>query len=270
MGAMLEVRDVDVYYGSVQALRGVSLHVEAGERVALLGANGAGKTTTLRTISGLLAPRRGSIVFDGEEIAGLPAYAVVGKGVAHGPEGRALFPGLSVEENLRFGWLPQRKVKGSYEPALERVFEYFPRLKERRKQAAGTMSGGEQQMLVVARALMSSPKLLIVDELSLGLAPKIVSLLFDIIRDVNATGTAVLIVEQFVHMALENTDRAYVLTKGEVVLEGPSRQLLGSDELLASYLGGEVDPSGELEHAASHAGEAQANGRRRRRRVATP
>jgi branched-chain amino acid transport system ATP-binding protein len=267
--AMLEVRDVDVFYGSVQALRGVSLHVEAGERVALLGANGAGKTTTLRTISGLLTPRRGSIVFDGEEIAGLPAHAVVGRGVAHGPEGRALFPGLSVEENLRFGWLPLRKQKGTYEPALARVFDYFPRLKERRKQAAGTMSGGEQQMLVVARALMSSPRLLIVDELSLGLAPKIVALLFDIIRDVNATGTAVLIVEQFVHMALENTDRAYVLTKGEVVLEGPSRQLAGSEELLASYLGGEVDPGGELEQAATVAREVQANGRRRRRRVPT-
>ncbi|MDQ3756414.1 MAG: ABC transporter ATP-binding protein [Actinomycetota bacterium] len=256
---LLEVNDVDVYYGSVQALRGVSMQIEAGERVALLGANGAGKTTTLRTISGLLSPKQGSIVFDGEEIGGLPAYAVVGKGIAHGPEGRALFPGLSVEENLRFGWLPRRKEKGTYEPALERVFDYFPRLRERRKQAAGTMSGGEQQMLVVARALMSNPKLLIVDELSLGLAPKIVSLLFEIIRDVNATGTAVLIVEQFVHMALENTDRAYVLTKGEVVLEGRSHELLGSDELLASYLGGEVDPSGEL------ADTPKANGARRRR-----
>ncbi len=241
---LLEVRDIDVFYGSVQALRGVSLAVEAGERVALLGANGAGKTTTLRTISGLLAPRRGSIQFDGEEIGGLPAYAVVGKGVAHGPEGRALFPGLTVEENLRFGYLPRRKDRDGYEPALERAFTYFPRLRERRSQAAGTMSGGEQQMLVVARALMSSPKLLIVDELSLGLAPKIVELLFDIIRDVNAEGTAVLIVEQFVHMALANTDRAYVLAKGEVVLEGRSADLAGSDELLASYLGGEVDPDG--------------------------
>ena len=238
--ALLEVQDIDVYYGSVQALRGVSLEIEAGERVALLGANGAGKTTTLRTISGLMSPRRGTIVFDGEDIAGRPAYSVVGRGVAHGPEGRALFPGLSVEENLRFGYLPRRKDKAGYEPALARTFDYFPRLKERRKQAAGTMSGGEQQMLVVARALMSSPRLLIVDELSLGLAPKIVSLLFEIIRDVNRAGTAVLIVEQFVHMALENTDRAYVLTKGAVVLEGRSADLLGSDELLASYLGGEA------------------------------
>jgi branched-chain amino acid transport system ATP-binding protein len=263
--ALLEVSDVDVYYGSVQALRGVSLKVDAGERVALLGANGAGKTSTLRTISGLLAPRRGSILFDGEDIAGMAAHAVVGKGVAHGPEGRALFPTLSVEENLRFGYLPKRKDKAGYEPALERVFAYFPRLQERRKQAAGTMSGGEQQMLVVARALMSSPKLLIVDELSLGLAPKIVSLLFDIIRDVNAEGTAVLIVEQFVHMALANTDRAYVLTKGSVVLEGRSADLLGSDELLASYLGGEVDPSGEFDVHAAPA--TTTNGRPRRRRA---
>jgi branched-chain amino acid transport system ATP-binding protein len=259
--ALLQVSDVDVFYGSVQALRGVTLQISAGERVALLGANGAGKTTTLRTISGLLAPRRGSIVFDGEEIGGLPAYAVVGKGIAHGPEGRALFPGLSVEENLRFGYLPRRKEKHGYAAALDRVFAYFPRLEERRKQAAGTMSGGEQQMLVVARALMSSPKLLIVDELSLGLAPKIVALLFDIIRDVNAEGTAVLIVEQFVHMALANTDRAYVLAKGEIVLEGRSQELAGSEELLASYLGGEVDPAGETGHGE------QGNGRTRRRRT---
>ena len=238
--ALLEVNDVDVFYGSVQALRGVSLQIEAGERVALLGANGAGKTTTLRTISGLLSPKSGSITFNGEDIAGMPAYQVVGKGVAHGPEGRALFPTLSVEENLRFGYLPRRKDKKSYAAALEMAYGYFPRLQERRKQAAGTMSGGEQQMLVVARALMSAPKLLIVDELSLGLAPKIVAQLFDIIRDVNAHGTAVLIVEQFVHMALANTDRAYVLTKGEVVLEGKSDQLAGSEDLLRSYLGGEA------------------------------
>jgi len=264
--ALLEVNDVDVFYGSVQALRGVSLSIEAGERVALLGANGAGKSTTLRTISGLLSPRRGSILFDGEEIAGQPAYAVVGRGIAHGPEGRALFPGLSVEENLRFGWLPLRKQKGTYEPALARVFDYFPRLKERRKQAAGTMSGGEQQMLVVARALMSSPRLLIVDELSLGLAPKIVSLLFEIIRDVNAEGTAVLIVEQFVHMALENTDRAYVLAKGEIVIEGRSADLAGSEELLASYLGGEVDPDGHT-GAVHEPVPTHPNGVRRRKRV---
>ena len=236
--SLLEVDDIDVYYGSVQALRGVSLHVEAGERVALLGANGAGKTTTLRTISGLLAPTSGTVRFDDEDISGMAAHEVVGRGIAHGPEGRALFPGLTVEENLRFGYLPRRRDKAGYSAALAQVYAYFPRLRERRGQLAGTMSGGEQQMLVVARALMSSPKLLIVDELSLGLAPRIVALLFDIIRDVNATGTAVLIVEQFVHMALANTDRAYVLRKGEVVLEGRSADLAGNDAVLESYLAG--------------------------------
>lgn len=287
--SLLVVKGIDVYYGAIQALRGVSLSIEAGERVAILGANGAGKTTTLRTISGLLSPRSGEILLDGEGIGGLPAYEVVSRGIAHGPEGRALFPGLTVEENLRFGYLPRLRPTGNvggsgleharatldrlrksfprsaqdiaklikrlgslrpgmgdaeYQARLEWVFEYFPRLKERRIQHAGTLSGGEQQMLVVARALMSSPKLLIVDELSLGLAPKIVSLLFDIIREVNKAGTAVLIVEQFVHMALENTDRAYVLAKGEVVLEGRSSELMQSQDLVASYLGGQEGDEG--------------------------
>jgi branched-chain amino acid transport system ATP-binding protein len=236
--ALLEVNKVDVYYGAVQALRSVSLEIDSGERVALLGPNGAGKTTTLRTISGLLAPRTGSLVFGGDDIAGRPAHQIVSRGIAHGPEGRALFPSLSVEENLRFGYLPKRKEAG-YQSKLDQAFTYFPRLKERRKQAAGTLSGGEQQMLVVARALMSSPQLLLVDELSLGLAPIVVSLLFDIIRDVNRDGTAVLIVEQFVHMALANTDRAYVLAKGEIVLAGRSEDLLASGDLVSSYLGGE-------------------------------
>jgi branched-chain amino acid transport system ATP-binding protein len=257
--SLLEVQDIDVFYGSIQALRGVSMHVGAGERVALVGANGAGKTTTLRTISGLLSPRKGTVTFNDQKIGGLPAHEVVSKGVAHGPEGRALFPTLSVEENLRFGFLPQLKtqkrkgptqaakdligfIRGKREDAyhtqLDYVFHYFPRLKERRKQHAGTLSGGEQQMLVMARAMMSAPKLLIMDELSLGLAPKVVATLFEIMKEVNKEGTAVLIVEQFVHMALQNTDRAYVLTKGEVVLEKPSHELLGSQELLESYLGG--------------------------------
>lgn len=256
---LLEVKDIDVHYGSIQALRGVSLHVDAGERVALLGANGAGKTTTLRTISGLLNPRSGSIALDGEEIGKLPAHDVVGKGVSHGPEGRALFTTLSVEENLRFGYLPKRKDRSGYKSALERVFHYFPRLEERRKQAAGTLSGGEQQMLVVARALMSSPRLLMVDELSLGLAPKVVSTLFDIIRYVNSEGTAVLIVEQFVHMALANTDRAYVLAKGQVVLDGNSKELSKSEELLSSYLGAE----GDAGNNGPESGRAPSKGRSR-------
>ena len=235
--ALLEVSDMSVFYGAVQALRDVSLRIEAAERVALLGANGAGKTTTLRSISGILTPRKGRVAFDGQDITGLPAYDIVSRGMAHAPEGRALFTSLSVEENLRFGYLPRRHDQSGYQPQLKRVFGFFPRLRERRTQAAGTLSGGEQQMLVVGRALMSAPRLLIVDELSLGLAPKIVTLLFDILGEVNEEGTAILIVEQFVHMALLHTDRAYVLAKGGVVLEGLSAEMAESEELIGSYLG---------------------------------
>lgn len=239
--ALLEVNDVHAAYGTVVALRGVSLKVEAGEKVALLGANGAGKTTTLRTLSGMLAPTKGEVVFDGKQIGGFPAYKVVGEGVSHVPEGRELFTTMTVEENLRYGFWPRHTEKSRYEPQLERIFGMFPRLKERRKQASGTLSGGEQQMLVIGRALMSSPRLLMVDELSLGLAPIVVSQLFDILEEVNSEGTAVLIVEQFVDMSLSHTDRAYVLSKGQVVLEGPSSQLKESPEVLSSYLGSEVE-----------------------------
>lgn len=234
--ALLEVHDISVYYGAVLALRGVSLKVEAGELVSLLGPNGAGKSTTLRTISGMMAPRTGEILFDGQPIHGLAAQDVVGRGIAHLPEGRELFPSLTVEENLRFGYYPKRKEPG-YAEALDRAYRFFPKLKERRKQAAGTMSGGEQQMLGMARALMSSPRLLIIDEMSLGLAPLIVELLFEILEEVNKEGMAALVVEQFVNMALGHTERAYVLAKGEVVLEGPSLNLRDDPELLASYLG---------------------------------
>jgi branched-chain amino acid transport system ATP-binding protein len=240
VGSLLEVEGIDVFYGSVQALRGVSLRVDAGEMVALLGANGAGKTTTLRTISGLLAPRTGSITFDGASIAGVPAHRLVRQGIAHLPEGRDLFPSLTVEENLRYGFWTQRRAAGSaanYRAKLDELFASFPRLLERRSQAAGTLSGGEQQMLAVARALMSSPRLLVVDELSLGLAPLVVEQLFMILRTVNATGTAILLVEQFVHMALANTNRAYVLGKGEVRMEKPSHELIDDPELVSSYLG---------------------------------
>lgn len=237
---LLQVDAIDAFYGPVRALSQVSMHVDAGEKVALLGANGAGKTTTLRTLSGMLEARSGQVVLDGERIDHKPPHAVVGHGLAHLPEGRQLFPGLSVEENLRFGYYPRRKDKASYEAALERVFVYFPKLKERRNQASGTLSGGEQQMLGVGRALMSSPRILLVDELSLGLAPIIVDELFAILEEVNREGAAILIVEQFVHLALEHTHRAYVLQKGEVVAEGASSDLLNDDTLVETYLGAGV------------------------------
>ncbi|MDQ3757103.1 MAG: ABC transporter ATP-binding protein, partial [Actinomycetota bacterium] len=235
--SLLEVEDLDVAYGAIQALRGLSLHVEAGEMVALLGANGAGKTTTLRTVSGLIAPRGGTITFDGKRIDGTPAYNLVSRGVAHLPEGRDLFPSLTVEENLKYGHWTRRKDRKDYKRQLDKVMDHFPRLRERRGQVARTLSGGEQQMLGVARALMSSPKLLLIDELSLGLAPMIVRQLFEILDGVNQEGTAVLLVEQFVHMALAHTHRAYVLYKGEVVLEGNSQEMADNPNLIASYLG---------------------------------
>jgi branched-chain amino acid transport system ATP-binding protein len=235
--ALLEAENLFVFYGPVQALRGVSLQVDEGEMVALIGANGAGKTTTLRTLSGMLAPKTGTITFGGKRIDGQPPFAVVEHGLAHVPEGRELFGAMSVEENLRLGFYSKRQAK-DFDRRADVVMDYFPILRERASQAAATLSGGEQQMLVVARALMSEPKMLLVDELSLGLAPKIVSQLFDILRTVNSEkGTAVVLVEQFVHMALGNTDRAYVLQKGEVVVEGPSRSLLADESLIASYLG---------------------------------
>jgi len=235
--ALLEVSGIDVFYGPIQALRGLSLSIGAGERVALLGPNGAGKSTTLRTISGLLTPRRGEISFDGEPLGGLTPDRVVQRGIAHLPEGRELFSALSVVDNLRAGFWSRRRSELSYERQRERVMDYFPILRERATQSAGTLSGGEQQMLGVARALMSNPRLLIVDELSLGLAPQIVEQLLEILTEINAGGTAILIVEQFVHLALANTDRAYVLGKGEVVLERPSLDLLEDPRLISSYLG---------------------------------
>ncbi|TMK16937.1 MAG: ABC transporter ATP-binding protein, partial [Actinobacteria bacterium] len=234
---LLEVSGIDVFYGQIQALRNVSVSIGDGERVALLGANGAGKTSTLRAISGLIAPASGTIAFAGVSIHGLKAHDVIRRGIAHLPEGRELFSGLTVEDNLRAGFWSLRRSGASFTERRDRVMDLFPILRERAKQSAGTLSGGEQQMLGVARAMMSDPKMLIVDELSLGLGPLIVAQLFEILRDVNARGTAVLIVEQFVHMALANTDRAYVLAKGQVVLEGRSADLLADPHLIASYLG---------------------------------
>ena len=234
---LLQLVDVDAGYGPIRALHGISLAVMPGERVALVGANGAGKTTTLRVMSGLIAATRGQLLLDGKDITGQPAQRIVKQGVAHLPEGRELFAGMSVAANLRAGFWPIRDSATSFAAQLDRVMDYFPILRKRSRQAAGTLSGGEQQMLGVARALMSNPRLLLVDELSLGLAPKIVEQLFEIIGEVNATGTAVVIVEQFVDMALANTDRAIVLARGQVELEGPSSDLASDERLVASYLG---------------------------------
>jgi branched-chain amino acid transport system ATP-binding protein len=242
---LLDIRDISVRYGLVPALRGVSLSVAPGEMVALLGANGAGKSTTLRTVSGLSRPHAGEIRFLGERIDGLRPAQVVARGLAQLPEGRDLFPALTVRENLRYGYWPRRKDRKGLAPRLDYVYDCFPRLLERSGQKAGTLSGGEQQMLGVGMALMSSPRMLLVDELSLGLAPIVVRQLFEILRRVNAEGTAILLVEQFVPLALANTDRAVVLAKGEVALSGESSELAGDRALLTSYLGGPADPDRE-------------------------
>ncbi|HVF75514.1 MAG TPA: ABC transporter ATP-binding protein [Acidimicrobiales bacterium] len=234
---MLAIEGIDVHYGLVQALRGVSLVVEEGEMVALLGANGAGKTTTLRAVSGLVPYSAGSVRVGGREVADVPPSRVVTLGVAQLPQGRELFGELTVLENLRLGHWSRRREKARLEERVERVFDLFPRLRERATQHAATMSGGEQQMLAVGRALMSEPRVLLVDEASMGLAPIIVTQLFEVIAEVNKAGTAVLLVEQFVHLALRHTSRAYVLARGEVVVEGRSDELLDSPEVLAAYLG---------------------------------
>jgi branched-chain amino acid transport system ATP-binding protein len=234
---LLVIDDIDVYYGPVQALRGLSLTVGDGEMVALLGANGAGKTTTLRAVSGLLPYRSGSITIAGTEVKTLPAHRVVTAGVAHLAQGRELFSDLTVTENLRLGHWSRRRHKGDFDERAGQVFELFPRLKERAHQAAGTMSGGEQQMLAVGRALMSDPTLLLVDEASMGLAPNLVEQLFDALAAVNAAGTSVLVVEQFIGMALRYTQRAYVLAKGSVAIEGKSADLATSEEVVGAYLG---------------------------------
>ena len=240
MSRLLDVRDVTATYGAVPALRSVSMHVEAGEIVAIIGANGAGKTTLLRAISGLLSPTNGDIELDGISIGGRPAYDVVRLGVAHLPEGRELFRDLTVLENLHLGFWPSRGTDeaGLRDQRIEEVFGYFPRLRERAKQRASTLSGGEAQMLGVARALMCGPRLLLVDELSLGLAPMVVATLFDILRQANDRGMSLVIVEQFVHLALQNSHRGYVLAKGEVVATAPSAELLADPDLVNSYLGG--------------------------------
>jgi branched-chain amino acid transport system ATP-binding protein len=234
--SLLELIGVDVAYGDLPALRGVDLAVEAGETLSVVGANGAGKTTMLRTISGLLRPRRGEVRFEGERIDRLPCHRVVERGVVHVPEGRKIFPSLSVRENLELGSYP-RAAKARRAESLARVFTLFPRLRERESQAAGTLSGGEQQMLAIGRALMTLPKLLMLDEPSLGLAPLIVKEIFATIAAVNRDGTTVLLVEQNTRQALALSRRGYVLENGRVALVGSGAELLGNEHVKRAYLG---------------------------------
>ena len=234
--ALLEVDSIETYYGNIQALKGVSLRVEEGEIVTLIGSNGAGKTTTLRSINGILPPREGKIVFDGEEIQSTAAHQMISKGIAQSPEGRKIFHRMTVLENLEMGAYHRNDRAGIRED-MDRVFELFPRLKERIKQESGTMSGGEQQMLAIGRALMSSPKLLLLDEPSMGLAPVLVERIFDIIKDINRQGTTILLVEQNANVALEIATRGYVLETGTIVNEAPAAQLREDPKVREAYLG---------------------------------
>jgi branched-chain amino acid transport system ATP-binding protein len=233
---MLEVNDIHVYYDTIHALKGVSFSIETGELVTLLGANGAGKTTTLKTLSGLLRPKRGSIALEGAMLEKIEAHEIVRRGVAHAPEGRRVFPRFTVLENLKIGGYTRDKRALGAE--LDFVFQMFPRLKERQKQYAGTLSGGEQQMLAIGRALMAKPKLLLLDEPSMGLAPKIVEQILETIRTINQAGVTVLLVEQNAVMALAISHRGYVLETGEVILKGTSSELAGNDLVRQAYLGG--------------------------------
>ena len=232
---MLKVEDMHVYYGAIHAVKGVSFAVGEGEIVALIGANGAGKSTILKTVSGLMHPRSGSITFCGEDITHQDAYKLLRHGLAHVPEGRRIFQQMTVQENLDMGGYCRG---GDLSADMERVYERFPRLKERRRQVAGTLSGGEQQMLAMGRALMSHPKLLMLDEPSMGLAPLLVEQIFDIIRQLHADGTTILLVEQNAQAALAVADRGYVLETGRIVTEGTGAALLESDAIKKAYLGG--------------------------------
>ena len=234
--AMLEVKDIEVYYGMIQALRGISFEVNEGEVIALIGANGAGKTTTLHTITGLLSPKKGSVLFEGQDITKVPAHKIVSLGMAHVPEGRRVFAELSVYQNLKMGAYT-RKDKDEIAKTLEMVYKRFPRLEERKNQLAGTLSGGEQQMLAMGRALMSHPKIIVMDEPSMGLSPILVNEIFDIIKEVSASGTTVLLVEQNAKKALSIADRAYVLETGKIVLEGDAKELMNDDSIKKAYLG---------------------------------
>ena len=232
---MLKVEDMHVYYGAIHAIKGVSFEVGEGEIVALIGANGAGKSTILKTVSGLMHPRSGNISFCGENIAHMEAYKLLRHGLAHVPEGRRIFLQMTVQENLEMGAYINKEVS---QKDLDMVFDYFPRLKERRKQIAGTLSGGEQQMLAMSRALMSHPKLMMLDEPSMGLAPILIDQIFDIIKELHKAGTTILLVEQNARKALQIADRAYVLETGAITLSGTGAELASSDEVRKAYLGG--------------------------------
>jgi len=234
---MLKVEGIDVYYGNIQALRNVSIEVNEGEIVSLIGANGAGKSTLLKTLSGLIKPKSGIIEFQDKSISGKAAQSIVKAGISHVPEGRRVFANLTVEENLELGAF-LRKGKDAIQKDLHKVYETFPRLHERRKQNAGTLSGGEQQMLAIGRAIMAKPKLVLLDEPSMGLAPLMVKTIFQVIEDINKEGTTVLLVEQNAHMALSVASRGYVIETGKVVLSGTSKDLQDSEEVKLAYLGG--------------------------------
>lgn len=234
---MLNVQDINVFYGNIQALKGVSLNVEEGEIVTLIGANGAGKTTLLKTLSGILRPKSGSIHYMGEPIQSRPVQGIVKAGISHVPEGRRVFANMTVEENLELGAY-LRKDKNGIKQDLQKVYDLFPRLYERKKQLSGTLSGGEQQMLAIGRALMTKPKLLLLDEPSMGLAPLLVKQIFNIIEEINKDGTTILLVEQNANMALSIANRAYVVETGTVVLSGDAIEMQNSDEIKEAYLGG--------------------------------
>jgi branched-chain amino acid transport system ATP-binding protein len=236
--AQLDVKDIHVFYGNIEAVKGMSFHVNQGEIVCLIGANGAGKTTTLRTVSGLLRPAEGAIFYEGQRVDLLPAHQIVKLGVAQSPEGRRIFPRMSVRENLDMGAFVRRDAAGQRED-LDRIMELFPILKERARQAAGTLSGGEQQMLAMGRALMARPKLLLLDEPSMGLAPIVVQTIFDTIGDINSQGTTILLVEQNAAQALSLAHRGYVIETGKIVLEDEASALLQSEQVRKAYLGEE-------------------------------
>lgn len=234
--SMLEIQDLEVYYGAINAIKGISFNVEQGEIIALIGANGAGKTTILHTITGLVAAKHGSIRFNDKELTKTPAHKIVSMGMAHVPEGRRVFAQLSVYENLMLGAYT-RKDKAEINESIERVYERFPRLKERRSQSAGTLSGGEQQMLAMGRALMSKPSIILMDEPSMGLSPLYVSEIFDIIQEINKSGTTVLLVEQNAKKALSIANRAYVLETGNIALSGDAHKLMDNEQVKKAYLG---------------------------------